>query len=87
MDLAALEREVMKRKTVFVGAMGVYMNQKLKNQKYGLSVDYVDDDSIVGVRVSQLLLHWKLTIFVSSVKCQKCSFFLIYSSLQIILCI
>ena len=68
MDLAALEREVMmKRKTVFVGAVGVYMNQKLKNQKYGSSVDYVDDGSIVGVRVSQLV-HRKLTIFVSSVK-------------------
>ena len=68
MDLAALEREMMmKRKTVFVGAVGVYMNQKLKNQKYGSSVDYGDDGSIVGVRVSQLL-HQKLTIFVSSVK-------------------
>ena len=69
MDLAALEREVMmKEKTVFVGVVGVYTNQKLKNQKYGSSVDYVDDGSIVGVRVSQLLLHQKLTIFVSSVK-------------------
>ena len=69
MDLAALKREVMmKGKTVFVGAVGVYMNKKLKNQKYGSSVDYVDNGSIVGVRVSQLVLHRKLTIFVSSVK-------------------
>lgn len=70
MDLArALEKERMKRKkSISVGSVGVCMRRRLKCQKYGLNVDYVVGGFTVGVRVSQPLLHLKLTIFAFNVK-------------------